>query len=303
MIHSATPQSTITTITAPELSFPSPSRPARAGRPSRPLEHPAHHELADHRDHEDAGDEADQAEVEPHVAVEDVAELVPDDALELVAREVVQRAPAHGDHGVAGRVAGGERVDGRLVVEHVHGRDRCARGDGHLLDDVEQPPLGQARAGRVDQPAAKHRGHGLAAVAQHHHLEQRPRRDDREDDPDGHPQPLPVEHGRVAPLVGPDHHQGRHRVDRRDDPHDRQHEQRDQPARLPPGVFLLVEEIHGHDLLCFGFPLCGTQRRSGLEMADSSCSTWRRRHSPRVFSHQPSVMSHQSWPYLGKTPG
>ena len=40
---------------------------------------------ADDGEAEDAEDDADQAEVEPHVAVEDVAELVADDALEFVA--------------------------------------------------------------------------------------------------------------------------------------------------------------------------------------------------------------------------
>ena len=42
---------------------------------------------------EDAEDDAHQAQVEPHVAVEDVAELVADDPLQLVAGEQLHRRP------------------------------------------------------------------------------------------------------------------------------------------------------------------------------------------------------------------
>src|SRR5207244_3928739 len=43
-------------------------------------------------DDEDAENDSGEAEVEPHVAVEDVAELVADHALQLVAGELVERA-------------------------------------------------------------------------------------------------------------------------------------------------------------------------------------------------------------------
>ena len=47
---------------------------------------------ADDRQAEDAEDDAHQAQVEAHVAVEDVAELVADDALQLVAGEQLHGA-------------------------------------------------------------------------------------------------------------------------------------------------------------------------------------------------------------------
>ena len=96
----------------------------------------------------------DQAEVEPHVAVEDVAELVADHALQLVAGERLERAARDGDDGVAGRVAGGEGVDARLVVQHVDRRHGHAGGDRHLLDHVEQPALGRIAACRARQRRA-----------------------------------------------------------------------------------------------------------------------------------------------------
>ena len=54
----------------------------------------AHDETADRADEHDAGEHADHPDVEPHVAVQDVAELVADHALQLVAVERLQRARA-----------------------------------------------------------------------------------------------------------------------------------------------------------------------------------------------------------------
>ena len=95
---------------------------------------------------EDAVDDADQAEVQPHVAVEDVAELVAHHALQFLAGEVSEAAGGDGHHGVAGLMAGGEGVDARLVVQHVDRRDGNAGGQGHLFDHVQQPPFGQVGA-------------------------------------------------------------------------------------------------------------------------------------------------------------
>ena len=48
-----------------------------------------------------------------HVAVQDVAELVPHHALQLVARELLERALRDHDHRLVRRMPGGERVDAR----------------------------------------------------------------------------------------------------------------------------------------------------------------------------------------------
>ena len=79
------------------MGTPPPSLP-RLDLPMPP--HTAKDAVADHADDQDAVEHADQPDVQPHVAVEDVAELVGDHALQLVAGEVLQRAPGDADHGV-----------------------------------------------------------------------------------------------------------------------------------------------------------------------------------------------------------
>ena len=79
------------------------------------------------------------ARAEPHVAVQHVAELVGDHALQLVAIEVHERAAGDRDRGIRRAVARRECVDPRLALEHVHLRHRHAGGDRNLLDDVAQP--------------------------------------------------------------------------------------------------------------------------------------------------------------------
>ena len=58
------------------------------------------HAQADQAEQQNAGEQADQPHVDAHVAVEDVAELVPDHALQFVAVELVQRPAGHRDRGV-----------------------------------------------------------------------------------------------------------------------------------------------------------------------------------------------------------
>ena len=93
----------------------------------------------DHRDHGEPEQQADQARAEAHVAVQHVAELVGDHALQLVAIEVHERAAGDRDRRVRRAVARRECVDPRLALEHVDLRHRHAGGDRHLLDDVAQP--------------------------------------------------------------------------------------------------------------------------------------------------------------------
>ena len=131
--------------TRPSTNRPRPSstRPPRESFRSATSEPPAgrlHQDPADDGQRHDAEDQADQPDVQPHVAVEDVAELVGHHALQLVAGQVVEAALGDGDHGIARGVAGREGVDARLL-QNIDGRHRHARGDGHLLDDVEQPLL------------------------------------------------------------------------------------------------------------------------------------------------------------------
>ena len=134
---------------------------------------------ADQAHQQDAVQHADQPQVEPHVAVEDVAELVGDDALQLVARELLGTAARDADDGVAGREAGGERVDALLLVEQKHGRHGHAGGEGHFLDDVQQPALDGIGRVRINAPAAEPLGDDGAAAGQLSDLEQAAAADER----------------------------------------------------------------------------------------------------------------------------
>ena len=81
---------------------------------------------------------ADQLLVQAHVAVQDVAELVRDDALKLGAVEALERAASHGDRRVGVGEPGRERIDAGFLLEHEdlrNGQPGCER---HLLDDVDE---------------------------------------------------------------------------------------------------------------------------------------------------------------------
>jgi len=119
---------------------------------------------ADQPDHEQAEHPAHELNVEAHVAVQDVTELVADHTLQLVARETIERPLCHGDRRVGCRVPGRKRVDSRLLLEDIHLRHGHAGGDRHLLDHVQQPfALEIGRIGS-DQNAAERPRHHTAAA-------------------------------------------------------------------------------------------------------------------------------------------
>ena len=121
---------------------------------------------ANHREAQDAEDDAHDAQIQTHVAIEDVAELVADDALQLIAVEQCHATARDADGGVARRVAGRKGVDAFFVVEHINLGDGHAGGDGHFLDHVPQLALiGMGRVG-IDEPSAERFGDGTAALGQ-----------------------------------------------------------------------------------------------------------------------------------------
>ena len=103
--------------------------------------------------------DAYQAEVETHVAVQNMTELVRDDSLQLVTVQVVQRAATDADDRVVGCVARGKGVDAVLVSEQIHGRDRHSRRDGHLLHNVADLLFGKHAGRGIDPLTTEHRGH------------------------------------------------------------------------------------------------------------------------------------------------
>src|SRR5690606_37744494 len=92
-----------------------------------------------------------------------VGKLVGDDALELVAVELFERAAGDGDDGVGGGEPGGESVDGPFVVQDVDGGNGRAGGDGHFLDDVEEAAFLEVRCIRIDETGADTFGDGASA--------------------------------------------------------------------------------------------------------------------------------------------
>ena len=147
---------------------------AFAGAKDQPPEQPNAH---------DAEHDAHQANVQAHVAVEHVAELVRDHALQLVARELFEAPARDCDRGVVERKSGRERVDADLVFEHEHLRHRHTGGDRHLLDHVEQALLEHVARVAADQAPTQHLGDLRAAAAQRKHAKAAGKRDD-----DAHPE-------------------------------------------------------------------------------------------------------------------
>ena len=186
-------------------------------------------------------------------------ELVADDALQLLAGEALQRAARDGDRGVVRRPTRREGVDAGLLVEDVDRGDRDARGDGHLLDDVQEPPLEAVVRVRADAPPAERLRHLPAAAAQLRRAVERRDRDDR-DDPRDDPRDdaeASVEElargGLRAVARDEPHHRERERADQQRDRRDAQQMQRDEEPRALARLFLVVQK-GGHSPTSVTFP-------------------------------------------------
>ena len=125
---------------------------------------------ANQRKHHDAEQDPHQPDVETHVAIEDMAELVRDHALKFVAVEEFERTSRHGNGRITGREAGSKRIDPAFLFEHIDLRYRHAGGNRHFLDDVAQPATqGIAHVGcnqraahlACDRAAARGQGSGF----------------------------------------------------------------------------------------------------------------------------------------------
>ena len=177
-----------------------------------------------------------------------MTELVGDDALQFVARQMVERPARHADGGVLRVVAGCEGVDGGIPVDDVAEGHRQAGGEGHLLDHVEVATFGEVSRVGADQTPAEPLGDGAAALGKLGDAQQAAAEDDEQRDPGGREEELRLEPIMTAPeeqLPVPHH---REDVERAGQDDDRQHEQHDQLGRASAGLILGPEEIHraGH---------------------------------------------------------
>ena len=62
-------------------------------------------------DEQDAVQQTHEPNIEPRITVDDMAELMSDDTLQLIPRQSLDRPNRHADHGIARRVSGCERID------------------------------------------------------------------------------------------------------------------------------------------------------------------------------------------------
>src|SRR5207302_8430933 len=117
--------------------------------------------------------------------------------------------------------------------------------DGHLLDDVEQPPLVWITGIRVEHAATEPDGDRLRRGADRPDSEKAGDTDQphgvRRDPPEEITVPK-IRNERLGEKIAKSEPDGR--VDRDHRAADRETEEHDQQARAAPGSFLLLEEVH-----------------------------------------------------------
>ena len=179
-----------------------------------------------------------------------MAELVTDDALQFLAIERLERSGGNAHDRVVGTEAGGERIDAAFV-DAIHRRHANARGDGHLLDHVQQAAFGENSRAGVDLPSAQHFYDGAPAGAERQILVET-----RTGDADEHgKRDQPPRFGRlIAQRLtdaasnargGGERHRDRYQHIRcEDQADDCNREQRNELPRFAAGAILRGEEIH-----------------------------------------------------------
>ena len=79
-----------------------------------------------------------QAQINAHIAVQDMTEFMTDDALQFIAVELLQGTVGHRYDGVLLTKPSGESVDAFFMVEDIHLRHRHTGSDRHFFDHVDQ---------------------------------------------------------------------------------------------------------------------------------------------------------------------
>ena len=208
----------------------------------------AKHNLPDQSQQQDAVQDADQPNVQSHVAVEDVAEFVGDDPLQLVAGELLDRPPSDGHHRVAGRIASGKRVDALFIGQQIDRRYGHARGQRHFLHDVQNAFFYRVAGVGVNPPAADRLGHGRPPATERGHLVQTPQHDQRQRRSAGgerNSYQLPYIL-RLGSVVGRQDDRRRHGRHRPHDAHHGQHKHRHQPLGRAARLTLTLKKIGSH---------------------------------------------------------
>ena len=137
---------------------------ARVAVPSARKSGRAHQAEANHGDGQNARKDANQADIQAHVAVNDVAEFVRDHPLQLLAAELLDATTGHPDDSIAGAETGSESVDAFLLLQQVHWWNRRARGKRHFLHHIQQSAFTGVARGGIHRTAPQHFRHGLPAL-------------------------------------------------------------------------------------------------------------------------------------------
>ena len=227
----------------PSSLFAPAAAAARPGEGDAPQD-----EIPDDADDQDAVEDSDQADVQAHVPIEDVAELVRDHSLQLGAGQLLDGSLRHSDHSVVGCVSSCKRVDPLLARHQVDGWHRRAGGDRHLFDNVQDLALLGIRGVARDETATESFGDHPPTAPELRHLVQTSARDDghRRCD-DGQEQPR-VPKPCLLRLRREKECDADHYIDRHDDRHDRQHEEKHQAAGFLARSVLTFEKIHALQL-------------------------------------------------------
>ena len=227
----------------------------RADQGKRIAVSPRSHENApEQRDVQNPEDQTHQVQVQAHVPVQDVAELVSNDALQFVARQQDKAAARHADDHVAGGMAGGEGVDAALRVQYVHRGHRSPRGDGHLLHHVQQFVFIGVGGVCRNEAAAEHFRDDLSAARKLDDFVRAAAKNEREGDGRNDQEELGVPKAIVLrgiilvitmaaawPPIQDQHHD---EVDGRGNAQDGKAEINFQEFRVLAGALLTVKEVH-----------------------------------------------------------
>lgn len=109
-------------------------------------------------------EDADQAHIQPHVTMQNMAKLMSYNALQLIPRQVTDRAASNPDHGIISLITGGEGIDA-LLLQHINGGHWRSRGYRHLFNHIENAPLVSIAGIKIDLAST-----GLRPLPGHHAL-------------------------------------------------------------------------------------------------------------------------------------
>ena len=112
-----------------------------AGTRARRNRRNAKQHLPQHGNHNQPENPADEANVQAHIAVENMRKFMPDDGLQFVARKFVQRPARNGDRRTVRARSRRKGVDAFFVFENKNFRNGDTGRERHFLHDVDEAAL------------------------------------------------------------------------------------------------------------------------------------------------------------------